>query len=193
MSNRNTAQGGKHAAPPATDQTTPALCSGEADIEEGDDGYGIITRGRRRATHVPLQPQLPSLHNGPIPHFTPQTPSRTSGNPSKSASPSKTRRKQSTSPNKSQAGETGSTSSVGVKSRNQLAQMSPAITFHPTSALKDTMVPKPVVQFWCNYMASAVSATEVMPRERSVSRMSSDFASPADLGRDLWKLNTTHL
>ncbi|KAL8936683.1 MAG: hypothetical protein Q9216_004809 [Gyalolechia sp. 2 TL-2023] len=182
MSNRNTARGKVNTSPPLTNQLGLAAESDEVDMEEEADGYGMVTR-RGRAIHrlsQTLTNHLPAVDDGPIPHFTPQTPSRGSYDPFKSASPSKTGRKQSqsaspskagrkksASPKKSQNSETGSAYSVGIKSRNQLGQMAPAIVFHPVSSLKDPEVPKPVVQFWSQYMASAVSATEVIPRERA--------------------------
>lgn len=110
MSKRNTAQGrGNH--------VYAASGMEEALVEEEADEHGIITRGRRRARHGLLavsNDRPPLLDGGPIPYFSPQTPSRRSGNASKSASPSKTGRKKSISPKKSDVSESGSTSTTAI-------------------------------------------------------------------------------
>ncbi|KAL9593262.1 MAG: hypothetical protein Q9179_005990 [Wetmoreana sp. 5 TL-2023] len=126
---------------------------------------------------------LGSFHGTSVPQLPLITPTRKSRSPGKSSSksPSKARVP---SPTKSVATCTSS-STRGITKKEQLAQMSPDVTFSDISYIKDPSTPKPVLQLWTHYVMPAKTENRIVPQELKAShpwRSIELFAKAASLG-----------
>lgn len=154
-----------------------ALLEGIDDVDQPQGtGYAMDMPGRARATGDPsftpknLLKRLEDLH---MPHLPPTTPSSQPSSYSQSKSKSKSRSpSKSSSRSPSKQNMTGSDPKT-IHKKEDLGDMSPAVTFTDIERMKGGSLSEPVINFWQNYMKLAVHEDEVVPEELRVSHFAS--------------------
>ncbi|KAL9593981.1 MAG: hypothetical protein Q9219_007277 [cf. Caloplaca sp. 3 TL-2023] len=143
---------------PTPDQSHPQRSAMALD-DDKFQAHSMTTRGRSTTT-----PVLPTLASGMVvPPLPPVTPARNSRSPVRPSTRSPS--KKSSSPTKSAFSLTTSSGSRDITKKEQLAQMSPMITFDSISYIRDDSIPKSVLRLWMDYIAPAKDEKRIIPEE----------------------------
>ena len=112
-------------------------------------------------------PDAASLENYSIPQFPPVTPKRRKSSSPGKASSKSTSKARTPSPTKSGFTD-DTTSSTGITKKEQLAQLSPSITFWGIAKLGEKMTPEPARDLWLQYIMPARDELKIVPEELKV-------------------------